>query len=548
MSNHAPVVDERQAEWGGKVWDHPEPPGPEHSDPTPPAPAGQNPGPAGGGPQPPDGGDGGDGGDPGDLGPGSAPSRTPFVVPGDAITRQLCAAAHLSAAFADRVHDELVEPGFQGVAPNWNIDTVTLARHAEQAGARRAGRDQKLLVELVVALAAIALTTEFVGLGWFPRPGVEAFVLIAVAVVAVVYAVAFVIVWQHYSAVRVSAVAVVGGPGAQAIEPPPLADDVEQDLDDDAEANVMLFKGQVPFVGSGALLDHWTMSVDLSTGPAGDDGERVEPARFDSLELHEALAAAMSDSISPKPVSGLRMYVVGGHAVAVGGLFRSGPVRDDETAAIRFRRPVCAVPEEAIKGFLRRPHASARPYTYFELTGWDGQVVVTLFVRLVVEYPMLFAEASICALRPPRAEYGDVGTIPLGPGAHRLPVLRSVLPVVFPLLFNSPARPINNLRFNRDQRITRKRTGQVLARRGDVNFAAGQSLREAVASGSNGNHFGFIDEEMYYRTFSRQVLNCLRDCLSSRNVDLGEFDKQQALIVEKTIANAQELYGRSSEE
>ena len=497
--------------------------------------------------RPADGGDGGGSGS-GDSPPEAAPSAVPFVVPGDAITRQLCSAAHLSAAFADRVHDELVEPGFQGVAPNWNIDAIALARHAEQAINRRADRDHRLLVELVVAVAAGALTAELIGLGWVARPSAAAFGLIGIAVGVFLYLVAFVIVWQHYCAVHASAVAVIGGPGVQAIEPPPLPAEVEQALADAARANVVLFKGQVPFVGSGTLLDHWTASVDLSTGPIRADGERAAPERFDSLDLHEALVAAMSASISPKPNSGLRMYVVGGHAAAVGGLFRSGPVVDDETAEIRFRRPVSTVPEETIQGFLRRPHASARPYTYFELTGWDGQVVVTLFVRLVVEYPMLFVEASICGLRPPRAEFGDVVTIPLGPGAHRLPMLRSVLPVVIPLLLNSPARPINNLRFNHDQKVTRKRIGQVLARRGDVNFAAGQSLREAVASGSNGNHFGFIDEEMYYRTFSRQVLNCLRDCLIARNVDVGEFTKQQTLIVEKTLVNAQNLYGRTSDE
>ena len=35
---------------------------------------------------------------------------------------------------------------------------------------------------------------------------------------------------------------------------------------------------------------------------------------------------------------------------------------------------------------------------------------------------------------------------------------------------------------------------------------SGTSLREEVSRGANGNHFGHIDEEMYYRMFNRRSL------------------------------------------
>ncbi len=468
------------------------------------------------------------------------PEPPPFVVPGDPVTRLLCAAVHLKASFANHVHNELVEPAHRAMAPNWNIDTLALVRHAEQARQRRVTRDLWLLVVFAVTVAVAEWATASVLTG---RLGAFMVLLIYAVGLLLSYAASFAIVWWHYAAVHRSAVAVVGVRGVEAEEPPPLDPKVEESLAQASRANVMLFSGNSPFVGSGEVLDRWTLTVDISQGRLRPDGERDVPQPFDSLDLHEALLAELPESISPRPKGGHRLYVVGGHAAAVGGLFRAGPLERDDASAIQFRRPVTVIPEERIKNYMRHPMPSARPYTYFELTGWDGQVVVSLFLRTVVRYPMLFVEMTVTALRPLRDEFGDVATIRLGPGVHRMPVLRSVLPRAFPLMFGSPRRALAVLRGNRADEVARKDLEQTLAERGDVNFAAGPSLREEVARGTNGNHFGYMDEQMYYRVFNRRSLDCVRDYLKAMKVDITDFEKQQTVIVENTIVNARTIYG-----
>lgn len=470
----------------------------------------------------------------------SPPPVAPFRVPGDVVTRLLCSTAHLKGGFADHVVAELVDPGHRAKAPNWNLDTVALARHARQAQDRRSARDLRLLLVFAVVVGAEQLALGALVTG---RIAATTFAWVSAAVLAGAWLAAFRIVWWHYSLIHRSSLAVIGLPNVEAVEPPPLEREVEERLEEAEDANVVLFSGS-PFLGSGELLDRWTVTVDISTGEQGEDGTRRRPEPFDTAELHEAMLAAVPNAMNPRPRAGNRLYVVGGHALSVGGLFRSGPVPDDAVEALRFRQPVSIVRDDVVTGYLRAPAASARPYAFFELTAWDGQVVVTMFLRVTVTYPTMFAEAAICALRPPQGRYGDVGTIRLGPGVHRWPIVRSVLPAALPLLFFSPARAAANLRAARRDRLARRELEITLQQRNDVNFSAGPSLREEVARGDNPLHFGYVDEEMFYRSFTRGALDSLQDWLAERRVDRSEFSRQRMSIEERANTKAQAVYGQ----
>lgn len=473
------------------------------------------------------------------------PPRVPFVVPRDVVTRMLCSTVHLKGAFADHILDNLVDPTHRAMAPNWNIDTPTLVRHAAQARQRRTQRDTQLLwVFLFLVVSEIAA----VGLVATGRISIALFALFAVGAWVAAWVASFAAVWTHYALIHQSSIAAIGIKGAElrAEEPPPLDPDIEEALASADSANAILFSGPSPFIGSGELLDRWTVTVDLQTGTKRSDGGRETPERFSNADLHDALARSIPTAIGPDPRVGTRLYVVGGHAIAVGGLFRAGPVPDDGEALVRFRRPVPSVPESVIRRFMDKPHQSARPYTFFELTAWDGQVVVTLFVRVLVTYPTLFVEMAVCALRPPQGRYGEVGTIRLGPGVHRWPIFRSVLPMAMRLMLGAPGREYRLLRGKRSYRLALKDLELTLKERFDVNFSAGPSLREEIARNDNPLHFGFVDEEMFYRIFNQASMDCLRTWLVDKKVDVTDFDRQQVKITEKRMTNARDIYGIDS--
>ena len=80
--------------------------------------------------------------------PSPAPSAGPSAGARDDVTRYLCAAAHLDAAFADAaVAEYLVEPA-RALPPSLGVNTVAVLREAVAARARRKARDGVLLLSM----------------------------------------------------------------------------------------------------------------------------------------------------------------------------------------------------------------------------------------------------------------------------------------------------------------------------------------------------------------------------------------------------------------
>ncbi|GAA3595221.1 hypothetical protein GCM10022223_07930 [Kineosporia mesophila] len=458
------------------------------------------------------------------------PVRRPqsFTPAGDGITRQLCSAIHLNASFGGEVLNDLVYPDWKAMAPNWHVDAVALARHAAQAKQRRETRDVWLLV--VTAAVAIVLEVALVSI-FTGELGPGGLLMLAFLVLLGSYLAGFAIIWVHYRAVHDSALASIGIKGLNAVEPPPLPEEIEGPIRSSGRANVVVFAGKTPFNGSGDQIDGWSFTVDTRVGTASDLGKRGEPQPFDSIDLHRYLLEQIPLTMENKPRTGHRLYVIGGHARAVGGLFRQGPVLDDPDYELRFRRPVSEATPEHIDKALRNQHRSARPYTFFEVVGWDGQVVVTLFVRVEKHGPMLEVEMAVTALRPLKPDYGDVVKIPLGPGAHRLPLLRTVLPMVWPLLWGSPSRTVRKIRMDRQEAAARVDLDQELEERNDLSWAAAPSLRDRTAAAANGNHFGAADEKIYQHAFKRRSIDVLREFLVEHDVDVKEFDLAASFMV-----------------
>src|SRR4051794_13402461 len=184
--------------------------------------------------------------------------------PPDVVTRLLCAATHLHASFADYVNGQLLTVSYSAICPSWGVDHVAVARHATLSRARRLERDRKL-VRTTYGTAALAFLV-FVLAALGPLTFVAAvFLEIVVLVTAVV--VAWLLVFEHYRAARTDAMALVDGAPPRDTAPP-LAPEVEERLDQLRDGNVVVFSGSTPFIGSGVYLDDWTITLDISDGPA----------------------------------------------------------------------------------------------------------------------------------------------------------------------------------------------------------------------------------------------------------------------------------------
>jgi len=143
----------------------------------------------------------------------------------------------------------------------------------------------------------------------------------------------------------------------------------------------------------------------------------------------------------------------------------------------------------------------------------------------------------VCALRPLKPDYGDVVKIPVGPGAYRLPLLRTVFPMVWPLLWGAPSRAIRKIRLDRQGAAARVDTDQELEERNDLSWAAVPSLRDRTATAQNGNHFGAADEKAYHNAFKRRSIDVLREFLVEHDVEVKEFDLAASFMVPGLTSN-----------
>jgi hypothetical protein len=505
------------------------------------------------------------------------------------ITRRIAAAIHLHASLAEHVHAQLVKVNPKGFAPNFElINSRILARHSTQARLRRTVRDLKLFYVWIFLVLGIWTGVMMFLFGYVTPFRMTLFLLL---VLLLSYVFAFTLVWRHYSAARDSALLVFGmDEMPEDVQPPPkLPAIIEDYLEDTRKQNVVLFNGSLPFPGCGELIHHWTMTIDrlgedgrsaagqqpFTTDdvykwltayiPASLDGatdltqsvndeslpEAAEPptrlswpetkTRFDDGD--EARPAPRPKPMAPTMHTGWRLYVMGDFAEEIPGLFQRGVLQEaDGDQWTRYRRPRPSVPESVFGRFIDNPQDWARPYVYITLMNGNGQLAVTMLLRVEVRASTIFYEANIFALRPLSGAFGDIWSLPMTTFSSRAGMFATVAPRCFPLMLRS-IKPTFNLAMKprRDREAARKRLVELQQSRA-FEFGATSSLREDVARGNLSAHFFWMDEERWFQGLNRRALDMMRQFLVEHRAPVADFDRQYEMMMQVGIERARELY------
>ena len=124
-----------------------------------------------------------------------------------------------------------------------------------------------------------------------------------------------------------------------------------------------------------------------------------DPEPFSSQNLHTAPAEALDhESGLAKNLHNIRVY----ERLFVNGLHiqKNRQLLPD---------PLCAPPTSVNKGLLSaaalHPSPEARTYVCVEMPGWQGQLVVTLFIRAVNAGGSLYVESTFRVLPPLKAKF-----------------------------------------------------------------------------------------------------------------------------------------------
>ncbi|GCB45128.1 hypothetical protein [Streptomyces sp. NL15-2K] len=442
----------------------------------------------------------------------------------DGVTRRLCASVHLDDAFAHEVDRELTGDRLTAIGLSLGINFVALARHARAAVRRRAALDRQL-----AGLGAALVTAVLVAL-WGLVSGHGSVAQVGIYGPLGVLAAAWWLVHRAESRARATAQHVFRDPDKAETLAPPVEPQAEAWLHELKRANVLPYADRAaldnPFVGSGDELREvvW-QPIDVSKPAEAPGGGKLPMRPFDAIDLHTYVARQM-ESISG--LDGLRarnrLYVLGSHAYLL-----------PELLPDRTRRPRAQIPKQFVQAGLQNPGAGMRTHLCLERVGEGGRLIVSMYLRAILNRPSLTWEVSVYAIPPLGARFYRLDRLPVARFDRWWSLVRYATSSTWPELRGAPRRIRARARQRRGsakylRRLRRDITDQHVIH----DCGAPGSLRERIGDWSQAGYNERTDAADFLNRLQQGVLTATERFLKDHNVDTSSFDKAQQIINTQT--------------
>ncbi|MFF2082099.1 zinc finger Ran-binding domain-containing protein [Kitasatospora sp. NPDC058162] len=447
-------------------------------------------------------------GGPGTVVPPRSPAGTPPVDHG--VTRYLCCAMQLDAALARKAVEHVLEEPRRAIASSPGVDLSCVLAYALAARSRQLARDCLLALILVVTLIGTVIEgPPFLLLG----------LLIAWALVAAE------LFYVHYGVIVPKLSRDTFDPAAAPTPATPHQASLLRDIARRDNGNVTVFQGFAPFAGYGQSMETWSFAVRTDT--PREDADAVRP--FTVHALYDHLATAVEALRLPGVRVQDRLFVNGQdlrvHLDATTG---DALLPDPEEA------PQPSAPHRLLHDLREDGSGRARPYLTLLVSGWDGELVSTQFLRLSLlpDQGVLFVENSTSLLAPVRADYRSVDTLLDRPTfrqaaatvASALPRAIGLLISSFPAVYGTARHALGQALGFKDRRQLRE------IRHLSFDYGAPISLREAASDQLYYRYYQKVDREMYTKVVSRRVLDGLVEFLEAHDIDTSELRERQTTI------------------
>ena len=462
-------------------------------------------------------------GSPGDGGQARAPERSaaPAGQPtrrerrsharsaGLATTRWLCAAVTLDSDLERRVLEDVLEEQQRAVITTPGVDLVTVLKYALAAHHRRLIRDVVLLLDLLALIITIFFIRSF-------------------PLFVVVLIVAWGAVFVHRFTAQYGAVINGLRPGnfdPEKVHSPPRGSFADQQLQRVAMAgtdgNVTLYSGFAPFRGYGTPRSSWSFAVDI-TRPSQSMTRpelRGQPRAFSALDVYDYVRAGLLELDLPGVELTDRLFING------------RDVHDDR----RFipepgGPPVTSVTPDAMRQLLAEPEEWARPYLTISSTSWQGDLVVTTFIRFLVSRTDLFVEGAHNVVPPLRDEFKAIDERDPGPDAGEFFALagRTLLSTL-PRLFGSVPGIFRELGAGGRREKKRRRVEETR------DHGALVSVRELAADTKWQRYFQIFDDQRFVKVIEQRIFRSLVEFLKEHNVDTSSMESRLEMLVNNGV-------------
>jgi hypothetical protein len=457
---------------------------------------------------------------PANLLPKETLTQTPQKSTDRDATRYLSAATQISITYAERVVTRVMNEPFRALAPTYGVDVAVVTMWALKALRTRALRDNILAAICFLMISVLVLTFLW-------PPGLFLFPLMLIAAWQVVS-------WEHwqrfFTTVTQKMLRDRFDPG-EAPAPHSQSDCTRlAEVAQRRDGNLVVFSGHSAFIGSGVKLGYQRILLDVSRGKEADDGTPRDPDGFTSEDLHKAIVRAFSHETGlGRSLANIRVYerlfVNGLHIQEYGGLLLDP-----------LRPPPASVDEEMLVAATLRPTPEARTYVCVEMPGWQGQLVVTLFIRAVHTGDSLYIDWTFQVLPPLKDRFLVIDKLYERSRARQFRIsLWAGLRQTIPALLKSPYQVLRTWRRPHGARRHQSRQSRAIERGFVFDYGAQRSIREDACGTQRRHYFLARDEKMYALLAQQTLTRAIEIFLRDRNVDLGQFNEQVKIIFDNSI-------------
>lgn len=447
-------------------------------------------------------------------------------------TRYLCAAAYSNEAFCEQVIRQTIEQEYRAIAPCYGFDLPTVIKHCLIATKKRKKRN----------LIITSIFTLWLILSLYETPwNLTLFFILLIVTWAIIFRERWMtrhtLVLEYFSENNYNPDFIdweteLNDSRHNSEENPrsykrqQKTQKIKKVIDkivEEQNGKIILYGKYSPFIGAGYDLGGWSFALDISK-PKKVLDETKDIKSFAINELYQKIQTDVMKIELPEIKIKIEdnLYVDGQQ------------VRDDKRFINSPFKPPYANSNFSLKQL--KSEKSNRYYKRIQITGWNGELIFSIFLRFFKFGNNLFIEARYFLLPPLQNNFYSIDKIE-SPGTlvQKFDLAWQSLLIALFLLPLSFSKTIYNLFEPIIIALNRWINTLLIKENPTFNYGAITSIRENATSSLYRQYFQILDKEMYVKVFEAILLNSTVEFLDSKNIDTTELKSRQSEIINQGI-------------
>ena len=439
------------------------------------------------------------------------------------VSQYLSAAAYLDEKFRDDVLTQAFDK-HRFLGPSYGVDVASVVRHCLESLHMTRRRDQILAGVLLVGIVTFPLIILW---------GMVAWLIAAIDT----YRRRYVVVAGH---LRKGSLVSASDPKSMGRRYPGYEQRLSKLADDQ---NVVVYSGYSPFVGSGHRLGAWSFAVNVQRAPESLGGATGQaPIPFGTAEIHDYVAKTMSELRLDGLTVTDRLFVDGRNVSDNPRLVENanGSAGEGDRNVLlenRFAEPRSKVADELLREFIPAPTTSVRDYMDIKVVDWEGELILSTFVRFWQVGEYLFMETCFYLLPPLKESYHIVDNLNSKPtGRQMWQLAMESLRRTPALWLGSPYRVIRSLFARSIQERSERDVVRAIRENRAFDYGAYTSIRQSGSASNYQKYFQVLDKERSNKIVERHLLDAVVAFLEDKGVDTSEFKQRMEVLYNSGIA------------